>query len=109
MSLDVHLIVPPTRPNAVYWANITHNLSVMAGKAGIYEHLWRPGENGITKAGELIKPLTRGLAKLRAEPAYYRQFDPKNGWGAYEDLVYFVEMYLAACRANPHADISVSR
>src|SRR6266496_3980933 len=45
----------------LYWRNITHNLNTMADAAGIYKHLWRPEELGITKAGELIAPLAAGL------------------------------------------------
>ena len=40
MSLDVYL--KREGVETVYCANITHNLNVMAGKAGIYEALWRP-------------------------------------------------------------------
>ena len=37
-------------PEGAYSANITHNLGKMAEEAGIYKHLWRPEEIGITKA-----------------------------------------------------------
>ena len=30
--------------------NITHNLNKMASELGVYEHLWRPDEIGVTKA-----------------------------------------------------------
>lgn len=107
MSLDVCLSV--TKPVTVYDANITHNLNKMAGAAGIYKHLWRPDEIGITKARELIEPLTAGLAKLNADPGYFEQFDSPNGWGMYKHFVPFVEKYLAACVENPDADVRVSR
>ena len=93
----------------VYSANITHNLNTMAGEAGIYEHLWRPDEIGITKAKELIEPLREGLHKLKIEPEKYKAFNPSNGWGSYEGLVRFVSNYLDACYENPEADVSVSR
>ena len=93
----------------VYSANITHNLGKMADAAGIYKALWRPEEIGITKASELVTPLTEGLAKLKADPAYFEQFNASNGWGMYEHFVPFVEQYLEACKAHPNATVSVSR
>lgn len=93
----------------VYSANITHNLGKMADAAGIYEHLWRPDEIGVTKAGELIDPLTEGLARLKSDPAKYEQFNASNGWGLYEHFVPFVERYLTACKQYPNALVRVSR
>lgn len=107
MSLDVYLTA--VRETEVYEANITHNLGKMADAAGLYKPLWRPEEMGITKAGELIGPLTLGLAALKADPDYFKQFKPANGWGTYTGLCMFVESYLAACEANPDATIRVSR
>lgn len=107
MSLDVFLSA--TRPCTVFSSNITHNLNRMAQEAGIYQHLWRPEELGITKAAQLIEPLRTGLTLLRCDPARFRQFDAPNGWGTYEHFVPFVEEYLAACEQNPDADVSVSR
>jgi hypothetical protein len=93
----------------VYTSNITHNLGKMADEAGIYQHLWRPEEIGITKASELIYPLTEGLAKLKADPEHFKQFNAANGWGLYEHFVPFVEEYLKACIENPESEIEVSR
>ncbi len=94
---------------AVYSRNITHNLTDMADAAGVYKHLWRPDEIGITRAVELIDPLTEGLEKLRADPGKFRSLNPPNGWGDYDGLVAFVADYLAACRKFPHAAVRVSR
>lgn len=107
MSLDVYL--EAVRPSQVYWRNITHNLTRMAYAAGIYKHLWRPDEIGVTKAGDLIQPLRDGLARLESDPDTYSAYNPENGWGSYEGLVAFVRDYLAACEANPDADVRVSR
>ena len=107
MSLDVYLTA--VRPTEVYSDNITHNLNVMAGEAGIYEALWRPEEIGITLAHQLIPILEEGLAKLRANPEHYEKFNPENGWGNYVGLVKFVVDYLAACKENPDARVSVWR
>jgi hypothetical protein len=107
MSLSISLI--DTKPTEVYWANITHNLGKMAKAAGIYQHLWRPEEIGITKASELIEPLTKGLVKLKANPEKYEAYNSPNGWGMYEHFVPFVEKYLTGCLENPDAFIKISR
>ncbi len=93
----------------LYQANITHNLGKMADAAGIYKHLWRPDEIGITKASELIEPLSAGLKRLKAEPDKLKEFNPSNGWGTYEGLVEFVTNYLDACKQSPDAVVRVSR
>lgn len=107
MSLDVYLL--RTQPTRIFGSNITHNLNVMAKEAGLYEVLWRPDECGLIKAGELVPYLQDGLERLNADPDFYRQFNPENGWGSYETLVRFVEGYLWACQENPDADVEVSR
>ncbi len=107
MSLDVSLIA--IRPTEVYESNITHNLGRMADEAGIYQHLWRPEEIGVTKAEQLVEPLTNGLALLKSDPERFRAFNAKNGWGVYENFIPFIEQYLNACRENPDATVRVSR
>lgn len=93
----------------LFTANITHNLNTMAGAAGIYEHLWRPEEIGITTARQLIEPLRAGLDQLVCYPERFKQHNPENGWGTYDGLVRFVREYLAACVTNPDATVRVSR
>lgn len=107
MSLDVSLSA--LRQTRVYEDNITHNLAKMAIEAGIYHALWCPGENGLYKAQQLIRPLERGLGFLKADREKFEQFNPPNGWGSYDALVRFVEQYLEACRENPDADVRTSR
>ncbi len=107
MSLDVYLM--ETKPTEVFWLNITHNMGAMAKEAGIYQVLWRPEEIGITKAEQLIRPLTGGLDALVADPDHYRTFNPANGWGDYDGFVEFVRTYRDACINNPDADVEVSR
>jgi hypothetical protein len=106
----------PVRPiynenvsGVVYSANITHNLGEMAREAGIYMHLWRPDEIGVTTAAQLIEPLRDGLAKLQSDPSTFTKFNPGNGWGNYDGLVRFVAAYLAACERFPNATVEVSR
>jgi len=113
----------------IYSANITHNLGVMADKAGIYEALWRPHrlkegynipeddhksewefeDNQITKADEIIYLLEKGLADLKARPEYFETFNSSNGWGMYKNFVPFVEKYLEACKEYPDAIVEVDR
>lgn len=107
MSLDVCLT--KVMPTTVYGANITHNLIRMAAEAGIYEALWRPEDIGITKAEQLIQPLTNGLALLKSDPKRFAAFNAPNGWGTYKHFVPFVEKYLAACKENPDAAVEVTR
>jgi len=93
----------------VFHANITHNLGDMAEEAGIYQHLWRPEEVGITKARELIQPLTEGLALMEREPDRFKALNPANAWGSYYGFLPWILDYLEACRAWPDADVSVCR
>jgi hypothetical protein len=120
MSLDVYLEagpegdVPCEKCGAVgedrlFSRNITHNLGQMASAAGLYTLMWRPEEVGITKAEQLIKPLSEGLACLVAEPEKFQKFNPENGWGHYDGLVEFVKAYLGACQRYPHAKVRVWR
>lgn len=119
MSLDVYLRVPElvecpecghkTKKEESYSANITHNLGNMADEAGIYKHLWRPEEIGITKAHQLIEPLKAGVALMKSDPPRFEKHNAPNGWGLYEHFVPFVERYLEACQNSPNADVSVTR
>jgi hypothetical protein len=113
----------------VYWANITHNLGEMAGKAGIYEALWRPyllrddykefelyGDNEyefenkcVIKASDIIDVLEKGLADLKKRPKYFEKFNSDNGWGMYHNFVPFVDRYLNACKEYPECVVKVSR
>ena len=81
----------------------------MADEAGIYMELWRPDEIGITRAKELIEPLTNGLELLKSDPSRFEVFNAPNGWGMYEHFVPFVEKYLNACIENPNAIISTCK
>lgn len=123
--------------SSLFWANTTHNLGGMAGAAGIYLALWRPGEMldpecaariraaqdagqwdtvreleqllPVAHAADLIEPLRAGLALLKSDPARFEQHNAPNGWGRYEHFVPFVASYLAACEEYPTATVRVSR
>lgn len=106
MSLDVSLV---ENDLCVYDANITHNLTRMADKAGIYEFLWRPEDIGITHAKQLIEPLTDGVTLLATEKARFEAFNSPNGWGTWEHFLLFCARYLQACKDYPEALVQVSR
>lgn len=93
----------------VFDYNITHNLGSMADAAGIYQALWRPDEIPTSRAGDLIELLSSGLQRLEALPTAYKQLNPSNQWGNYDELVNFVKFYLEACTKYPEAEIWVSR
>ena len=107
MSLDVYLT--RIQPTVVFDANITHNLGSMAEEAGIYGHLWRPKEIGVTKASQLIEPLRVAIAAMKADPSRFEKHNSPNGWGLYEHFVPWLERYLFACEEYPDADVNVSR
>ena len=93
----------------LYSSNITHNLGRMAEEAGIYKHLWRPEEIGITKASQLIEPLRAGLDLVLSDPKRFKKFDAPNGWGTYEHFVPWLNGYLEACVNHPEATVQADR
>lgn len=107
MSLDFSL--EKMMLSEVYSNNITHNLNKMAQEAGLYDVLWRPDENDIYTAAEMIPHLEAGLVRLRANREHFEKFNPTNGWGNYVGLVNFVNQLLQACKADPDARVRVSR
>lgn len=109
MSLDIDLLDPTASPQTLYSANITHNLTTMADKAGIYKAMWRPEEIQATQAKDIIPIIEEGLKKLVERPDYFKQFSSSNGWGTYEQFVPFVRKYLNALKEYPMAKISVFR
>lgn len=112
----------------VYEANVTHNLGNMAKAAGIYKAIWRPYllkcENEVfltykeeykyeekteVLAKDIISLLKKGLKKMKNDPEKFKSLNPPNGWGVYEDFIYFVEEYLNACCKYPDAIIDTWR
>lgn len=108
MSLDISLVDSYTGVE-LYSCNITHNLTEMALHAGIYYYIWRPEEFGVHRAGDIVGPLSYGLHLLKSDPYYFKQFNPKNGWGSYESFVDFVTEYRNKCVQFSYANIEVSR
>ena len=80
MSLDVTLFdIVPEHVADVFTANITHNLGLMADEAGIYQHLWHPGDVGIQKAGDLVAPLKAGLTLMEQDQSALRNSTHPTG------------------------------
>ena len=113
MSLHVYLDLPTCphcgRDDKGFSQNITHNLVEMADEAGIYGVVWRPEENGITTARQLIEPLRTAIACMKADPERFKKHNASNGWGLYEHFLPWLEKYLYACEEMPDAVVSVSR
>lgn len=118
MSLDVYLKIENPKCShcgrggdeiEVFSSNITHNLGPMAEEAGIYKHLWRPEEIGVTKASQLIEPLRVGLETMKANPPRFEKHNSSNGWGLYKNFVPWVEEYLTACQAHPDSNVFACR
>lgn len=106
MALSVYLLVDGV---SVFELDVTHNLGKMAKKCGVYAVVWRPEENHVSKAKELVEDLTDALFLLDSNSAFFARFAPSNGWGTYEDFKWFLSEYLQACLAYPEADVSVHR
>ncbi len=112
MGLDVYLIDPTATykedVGCLYGGGTTHNLGEMARAVGLYEVLWHPERKGYKVAGHIIKPLEKGLKKLKDNPKEMRRYESPNGWGTYPDFVKFVESYLEACKKYPEAILEAS-
>ena len=113
MSLTVNLMVP--QPVSVYDNNITHNLSKMAFEVkltnglSLYDVLWRPDEHELELAEDIAELLDEGWNILLSEPDRFRQLNPENGWGNYDNLCKFVYEYRNACWNEPDATVEVCR
>jgi hypothetical protein len=111
MSLDFYLKDSTAKyeTEPLYQANITHNLSKMADKARIYDALWQSDKIGVKYAKDIIEILERGLIDLRTNPKYFKRYNSSNGWGKYEQLVFFVTECLDACKKYPEAEIEIDK
>jgi len=113
MSLNIYLSVEPCPTCGLrgegFDGNITHNLAKMADEAGIYGIVWRPEENGMDTAGQLIEPLRAAIEAMTNDPKRFKAHNPMNGWGNYTGFLKWLEDYLQACEKYPMATIEVSR
>jgi hypothetical protein len=103
------------QPVSVYDNNITHNLSKMAFEVkltnglSLYDVLWRPDEHELELAEDIAELLDEGWNILLSEPDRFRQLNPENGWGNYDNLCKFVYEYRNACWNEPDATVEVCR
>lgn len=94
--------------NEFWHGNITHNLGKMAENClsldeesqryNLYYLLWRDTQVPFTGnyLNVYIAHLAYCLYVLRNNPNYFKQFNPSNGWGTYEQLVEFVRSFIHA-------------
>lgn len=85
--------------NEFWHGNITNNLNEMAGACfpdleSLRDLLWRDEEpNDIIY---YVYQLFACLIELQDNQDVYKQFNPANGWGTYEQLVEFVRSFIHA-------------
>jgi hypothetical protein len=114
MSLDISLVTTydtghgPTEIE-VFESNITHNLTGMADALDIYGVVWRPEENDVETAEQLIEPLESALKRLKGRPDLFADLEADNGWGTIKQFTPWLEELLAACRAHPLAGVKSFR
>jgi hypothetical protein len=75
----------------------------------LYQVLWRPDEHKLMFARDISDLLDEGWNTLLADPEYFKQFNPENGWGSYDGLCNFVYKYRNACWDTPDAELRISR
>lgn len=108
MSYDVSLEIETGAGN---WAevaevgNITYNVSPMFRKA-----LAPDGLRGLDghRAGECLRDLDAGVIHMTTYPAEYRELNPPNGWGNYEDTLRFLRRLRDLVKAHPATTIRIN-
>jgi len=115
MSLDLYLNTPDTCPHCggelrggteLWWQNITHNVTPMWAKAGVYDALY---ESDGHRASEYIEALEAGVKDMREHFTDYEKLDSPNGWGLAKHALPWLERTLVAFKENPTATIRVSK
>lgn len=102
MGLDICLV----RKERLINMNITHNLTPMWRKAGIYDALYN--SEGM-EANEVLSTLIDGLNDMIANPKEYEKLNSPNGWGLYENAVPWLSELIKGFKDNPKAIIEVSK
>ena len=90
----------------VFDTNMTHNLTPMWRKAGIYDALYN-AEGKL--AQEIISILKVGLDDMEEYSDEYKKLSPSNGWGTYEGAIEFLSGIINACESYPKAEIFISK
>ena len=102
-DVDPDTIIEEETETDEFWhGNITHNLAEMATQVcdsdesySLYDLLWRDNPFNESKFN-YIKSLVDCLDGLLEDPKYFKQYNPSNGWGTYEQLVEFVRSFIHA-------------
>jgi len=105
MSLDFYLISLSENKEELAWHNITHNLIPMAEESWLYQCLWRPTENNMFYARDIIMHLKAWIYKLQSDPEKYKKLNSDNWWWSYHNFLPFVKRVLESCEKNPEAEI----
>ena len=103
--------------NILLYINLTHNLTEMANKCGydgdgitLYTLLWHP-ENVLGKDCKVTRQYFFKLVDLcgllESNPDYYKKFNPKNGWGSYEQLISAVNKLICAIAPNLRKHLTI--
>lgn len=112
MSLDIYIGLPvDTGSSEKQWFeagsfNITHNVSRMWDKAGVYECLYNWHGR---KAEELIEPLSNAIQDMLIKPREYETLNPKNGWGDFIGAKEFLRKVVDCCSEHPKCIIHISK
>lgn len=111
MSLDLYLVGARcehcNRDGETFFdLNVTHNLTGMWSKAGIYDALYMSDGQ---RAGDHLPALEKGLADMLLNKEDYELLNPPNGWGNYEGAVRFLQSVIEGVKEHPDATFSVSK
>lgn len=85
-------------------SGITYNLMPIFRAAG-----WEDSDYDDYTGERMLPIATATLMRLRERPEYFRTLNPPNGWGTYEDALWFFERLVDACRQAPNYKIVFSR
>ena len=102
MGLDISLV----KKEHLMDMNITHNLTPMWKKAGIYDALYN---SECYEARDVLPVLIDGLNHMIANQEEYEKLNSPNGWGVYEHAVPWLSELIVEFKNNPRGIIEVSR
>ena len=98
---------------------ITHNLTMMAKSAKLYDPLWNPlaveARNMAKNGRTVIKPivilplLENGFKTLVANKEHMKKFENPNGFGTYEDLLNKVGNIIKLIEKYPNTLLEVEK
>lgn len=86
---------------------VTYNLVNMAKACGnLANDLFDIRRMGYTKAGQLEKPYRKALTILLNNRKKFEVYNPKNGWGSFDDLCKVLYEIVEIASKNPNATIT---